>query len=482
MVSAATAPRPAPPPARRAKRVAIIGGGWAGLAAAVRLTQLGHPVTLLEASRHWGGRARSQDLPTPQGIQHLDNGQHILIGAYRHTLTLLRTVGVRPEDTLLRLPLTLLTPEGHGLRLPRLAPSPQPTSTLLDTARVLRAVAWGVLSARGWTLAAKTTLLARAAHWAASGWRCPAQTTVAELSRGLPPHLIRALIDPLCVSALNTPAIHASGPVFLNVLRDALFGPPGSADLLIPRVPLSALWPQPAIAWLHRHGAHTQLGTRIHALTPTAQGRWCLHPHRDQPAPPLPEYDAIVWANTPSKLPRALDGKALNAPLFEDFPAPDAHTAIATVYAQVSPSPTGPVLPQPLLALPDPVLTEPASPAQPLPEPRPTPAQFVFDRGQLGGPAGLLALVISAAEGSSAQLQAHALDQTQRQLGLRLEPVRTVVERRATFACTPHTRRPPPNPLPGLWLASDEVHGPYPATLEGAMRSGWLAAEGIHRE
>ena len=109
------------------------------------------------------------------------------------------------------------------------------------------------------------------------------------------------------------------------------------------------------------------------------------------------------------------------------------------------------------------------------------PAQFVFDRGLLrphdASAQGLLAFVISASEGERDALQAQVLAQAAAQLGQRdLQPVQTVVEKRATFACTPGLLRPPMAIAPGLWAAGDYVDGPYPATLEGAVRSGLAAA------
>jgi hypothetical protein len=104
------------------------------------------------------------------------------------------------------------------------------------------------------------------------------------------------------------------------------------------------------------------------------------------------------------------------------------------------------------------------------------PAQFVFDRGQLGGPEGLLAFVVSASVGDTALLSAQVLAQGQAQLGLQLELVQTIVEKRATFACTPGLLRPAANIAPGLLACGDYVAGPYPATLEGAVRSGLQAA------
>jgi hypothetical protein len=107
------------------------------------------------------------------------------------------------------------------------------------------------------------------------------------------------------------------------------------------------------------------------------------------------------------------------------------------------------------------------------------PAQFVFDRGQLGGPAGLLAFVVSASDGAREALQATVLAQAATQLAVLglpdLQAVQTVVEKQATFACTPALVRPPQAIAPGLLAAGDYVQGPYPATLEGAIRSGWDA-------
>jgi hypothetical protein len=131
--------------------------------------------------------------------------------------------------------------------------------------------------------------------------------------------------------------------------------------------------------------------------------------------------------------------------------------AIATVYAYGA----GAALRQPMLAL--------RSHAG-------APAQFAFDRGQLGGPSGLLAFVVSASAGGRDTLQTQALAQAQSQLGLSLTPVQTIVEKRATFACTPGLRRPGQTIAPGLLAAGDYCDGPYPATLEGAVRSGTQAA------
>ena len=96
-------------------KVAVIGAGWAGLAAAVYARQAGHEVDLFEATRTLGGRARSLSAQLPNGqTVELDNGQHILIGAYQETLSLLQSLGISTDNALLRQPLALIYPDGSG--------------------------------------------------------------------------------------------------------------------------------------------------------------------------------------------------------------------------------------------------------------------------------------------------------------------------------------------------------------------------------
>ena len=102
------------------------------------------------------------------------------------------------------------------------------------------------------------------------------------------------------------------------------------------------------------------------------------------------------------------------------------------------------------------------------------PAQFVFDRSQLGGPDGVLAWVASASRGDTGTMEAQVLRQAAA-LGHRVQPLRTVIEKRATFACTPGLQRPSISIAPGLVACGDYVDGPYPATLEGAVRAGQAA-------
>jgi hypothetical protein len=253
------------------------------------------------------------------------------------------------------------------------------------------------------------------------------------------------LTEPLCVSALNTPADQASGKVFLHVLGQALFRTPGGSQFLLPRIDLGALFPDAADRWLRQQGARTELGRRVRAITPGGAG-WRID---DEP------FDRVVLACAPWEAARLA---ADLAPPWSAAADALTHEAITTVYLHGDAA----ALPAPFLAL------------RSTPE---APAQFAFDRGRLGGPRGLLAFVISASTDDREALQRQVQAQAREQLGQDgLRPILTVIERRATFACTPGLVRPPMHIAPGLVACGDYVESDYPGTLEGAVRSAIAAA------
>ena len=424
-------------------RVGVVGGGWAGCAAALQAAQDGHHVTLIEAGRQPGGRARTIAVAVDGAPLALDNGQHILIGAYTECLRLMRQVGVDPERALHREPLALVFPDGTGLALPDAAP---PWDALA-----------GILRARGWSWRERLALLGQALRWRLAGFTCAPTASVADLCAALPARLMNEFIAPLCVSALNTPPGCASGQVFLTVLRDSLFAGRGGSHLLLPRLPLGDLLPEPAAQWLMQHGHAVRCGDRVQALAHDGR-HWRVDGER---------FDAVVLACPSTEATRLAASATASGAMrvllqaWATSAEPLAFGAIATVYARL-PGATGPVLPRAMLAL-------RASATQP--------AQFVFDRARLGGPAGLLAFVVSAYAGERQALQQQVLRQAHAALGLaHLQPLQTVVEKRATFSCTPALKRPPMRIAPGLLACGDYVDGPYPATLEGAVRLGVAAA------
>jgi squalene-associated FAD-dependent desaturase len=419
-------------------KVAVVGAGWAGLAAAVAGVRGGHDITLFEATRTLGGRARALPAQLPDGgSSMLDNGQHIMIGAYSQTLRLMREVGVEPEGVLLRLPLTLRFPDGQGLALPDW-PAP------LDAAV-------GVLFAKGWQWRDKLGLLRTMTAWRRSGFECDEGASVAAVCQGLTPRVMAELIEPLCVSALNSPADRSSGRVFLRVLRDALFGAGDgrwrASNLLLPRCDLGALFPEAAGRWLTSHGATLHTARRIVTLSPAEGTGWQVDGEG---------FDKVVLACPAREAARLVGGSGVAAGEWVERARGLQYEAIATIYA----------LGTHRLALP--MLALRSGPG--------APAQFVFDRAQLGGPAGLLAFVVSASQGEHDALERQVLAQAHALGWHGLRAVQTVVERRATFACGPGVRRPPVPVVPGLLACGDYLEGPYPSTLEGAVRSALQAA------
>lgn len=449
------------------KNIAVVGAGWAGIAAAVDVCRNGHQVTLMEASRILGGRARALPArPHPEPMAQdasltLDNGQHILLGGYAQTLRLMEAVGIDTAAAFLRLPLDLRDAQGLGLALPAFD---RPWNLLA-----------GLAMARGWTLGDKRALLDQMRDWRKKGFLCAPGRSVSDICSALPPVIRRSLMDPLCVSALNTLPFKASGQVFLRVLHDALMGENGrrskqafaSSDVLLPQRDLSQLLPDRAARWLEQRGARVLRQHRVERVAWNA-GRWDLvnaHGERNT-------FDAVIWATAPEHALQTIRHSAAEAP-----PNVAAHYArwcaaaeklryesIATVYTYA----THAALPRPMLRL---------------NHAHGAPAQFVVDRGAIGTP-GLWAFVLSAARGEKSLLEFQVLNQARTELadflgGSDIAVLQTVIEKRATFACTAGLKRPGPRIAPGLLACGDYTYAPYPATLEGAVRSGQMAAMAV---
>ena len=402
-------------------KVAVIGGGWAGIAAAVELTAAGVATTLFEAGRMPGGRARSVAIDG----RKLDNGQHILLGAYRETLALMRRVGADPERLLERRPLQVVEPGIFRLVLPRW---PSPLN-----------VAWGLLTASAvdWPEKAKTGLWMQGVK--CRGFRLPADTTVAAWldAAGQTGALRRHLWEPLCLAALNIPAERASAQIFANVLRDSL----GSArredtDLLLPRANLGALVPEPAVRWLATMGATLHLGTRVAGLAPMPHGieiNGC-------------NFDATIIATAPQHT-----GK-----LWPALATAFDYEPIATVYLQFEAK----------TALTYPLQMQSGKHGQ-----------WVVDRGN-----GLLACVLSGRGDWEALADAELAAVLGAELALPQPPLwhKVIREKRATFACRPGLARPDWRTGDSrIVLAGDYTWADYPATLEGAVRSGRRAAHAL---
>ncbi|ARP82555.1 amine oxidoreductase [Bordetella genomosp. 8] len=442
-------------------KAAVVGAGWAGLAAATAMREAGCDVTVYESGHTPGGRARRVPHPPHEGAAifdgPLDNGQHILLGAYTDTLALMRRLGRDPDTLFLRLPLCLASLDG-GFRLaaPRL-PAPWHAAVALLRARGL---SWGDRLA--------SLRLMRALR--AAGWRVTPGETVGGLMRrhGQPRGAVRLLWEPLCLAALNTPVSQACAQLYAHVLRDSLGGPRAATDLLLPRVDLSALWPDAAADRCRMRYGHS-----VRAVTPGAGG---IDIDGER-------YDAAVVAVPPHSAARLFAG----GPARELAIGLDAlpHAPIATLNLKLD-APWR--LPHPMMMLAD-------APA------RGHHGQWIFDRTALSGQAGAgvrggvpaqggadITIVVSAAmalAGQDRKVATDALvDQVREHAGRAgLPPMPAVagsallIDRRATFLAVPGLRRPAPRtPWPGLALAGDWTDTGYPGVLEGAIRSGLAAA------
>jgi squalene-associated FAD-dependent desaturase len=417
-------------------KIAVIGAGWAGLAAAITLARQSprHEIHLFEAGQRPGGRARA--LPSPS---RLDNGQHLLSGAYGQCLALMRQIGIDPEARLRRLPLEIRTADGSfGLKLPHL---PSPFHLLA-----------GLFLARGVPISEKLAAFRWLARLRKNGFQPgpnpaagPGGMPAADLpasrfldDAGQHGALRGKLWNPLCRAALNTAPEHASARLFCKTLTDTVGAAREASDLLLPLCTLSELFPDDAARWLSRQGVQLHFSCRIKQVAQQASG-WAIDGA---------SFDAAILATAPQHLPALLPDPAF-LPCY-------AYEPTGTLYFFYPPDVR---LPCPLIELPE---------------------AWLIDRG-----GGTLATAFSGHGGWEA-LQPHALAlQTHAQItqipalaGQALPPFKLLIEKKAVIAAEPGGLRcPQETPWPGLSIAGDHVFSEYPATLEGAVRSGILAAE-----
>jgi squalene-associated FAD-dependent desaturase len=391
------------------RRVAVVGAGYAGMAAAVTLAERGVPVTVFESGPVPGGRARRV---TTEG-RELDNGQHILIGAYTELLRLMRQVGVS-RDAVLRLPLELRYADGFRLR---------GTSGLLFSRKIpLRERLDAIL----FMLSLKR-----------NAFRLPKDIPVNALlqqyrQNGVIGHYVWR---PLCISALNTPPEQASAQVFITVLRDSLAAGSAASELLLPRVDLSKLFPEPAAEYVRARGGEIRTNSPVRDLATIRE-----------------DFGAVIVAVGPHQL----------KTLLPDIAFDSEYQPIYTCYLQY-PGDVG--LPCPMLGFADGLV------------------QWAFDRGKLTGERGLIACVISA-QGDHQQMTQEELAATcHGELKAALPGLpdpqwtRVIGEKRATIACVPGMKKiDSGRNEKDLFLAGDYLDPDYPPTLEAAVRSGIRAA------
>ena len=424
--------------------VAIIGGGYAGLSAAVMLAESNARVTLFESSKQLGGRARRVD---HQGLK-LDNGQHILIGAYHETLRMIDLVvqDAPAASAYLRLPLELTVPGHFSLKA---APLPKPFHLAL-----------GLLTARGLHLSERLQAVRFMLAMRLKKFRLAKDISVATLlqEQHQAGNLLRFLWEPLCIAALNTPIATASAQVFLNVLKDSLNGARNASDLIVPRIDLGDLFPTHAAAYIARHGSEVNISSGVDKIESTSRG------FQLDTQGTSAEFSHVICAVPPQRLAQLI----INLPELAQTRAMVSQFQYQPIYTVYLQYPAHIRLPQTMLGLSGGY------------------AQWVFDRGQTHHTPGLLAVIISA-EGGHQHLEQDALAQrvhTELKTSFNFlpEPLwhKIIAEKRATFACHVALQRPEQiTSLKNFYLAGDYTAGDYPATLEAAVQSGVKCAHNI---
>ncbi|MGH7570482.1 MAG: hydroxysqualene dehydroxylase HpnE [Gemmatimonadota bacterium] len=422
----------------------VVGGGLAGMAAAFALLDRREPVVLLERRPFLGGRAFSFEDPDTGAV--IDNGQHVLVGAcdrLRAFLDRVGSAGAFRRQHRLRLPIL----DGQGRRADlTAAPLPPPFHLVA-----------GLLRYRHLDPASRRSVVAAARRLARAPVGREDDLTLGDwlTARGTPRTAVERFWEPIVRPALNVPVAGASLPLSSFLVRRALWAGSGAGALWLPTTGLSAAIGNPALARLRAAGALVRLETRVAALEVESDR---IAGVRFQDASWIPAR-RVVCALPPEATDRLLQGVGVAT----DHAAL-GRSAIVNVYLWYD----RPVLEVPFAGT------------------FGSPLQWIFDRSRLlGDKAGgsCVGVSLSAADDLLEQPKEHLArlcDDALRRIcpgrdRARLNGSAVVKEPRATFRAGPGAARLRPGPvtgIPGLFLAGDWTDTGWPATMEGAVRSG----------
>jgi squalene-associated FAD-dependent desaturase len=436
--------------------VLIVGGGFAGLAAGVALAGAGRQVRLLEQKPHLGGRAFSFLEPATGSV--VDNGQHLLMGCYHQTLRFLDRIGTLDRVAFQpRLRMQFLERPGRltTLECPRL---PAPWHLLL-----------GVLRSDSFTLPEKREIFRLG--WALRGAEDSREgidrLTVEEWlsALGQSEKLRRNFWDLLSIAALNEDPRRAAAVLFRRVVRLALFTSPADSRLAIPRVGLSECYTEAAASYIRARGGQVELGRNVTGFVVTEGVCEGVQLADGEKIAAATVVSAVPWF----ELVKLLPGDLLRAePCFTNLLAlrPAPIISLNLWFDR-------PVTDLDFVGL------------------RGTTVQWLFNKGKiLGSGENHLTLVLSGAHAHVGRPKEELLGVALRDLGELLPAAReakllhslVIKERFATFSPgvgVEAVRPAAKTPVRGLYLAGDWTATGLPATIEGAVQSGYAAAEAV---
>jgi len=427
-------------------RVVIVGGGLAGLAAAAALVERGLAVTVVESRRRCGGRAASFEDPVGGGL--VDACQHVAMGCCTNFLDLCRITGL---DNALRQDRALwfIGPDGRRAACTpsRRLPAPLHLAPLL-------------LSLRHFSLAEKAALASGMLRLA----RCrdvdqPGGQSAAEWLRacGQPARVVELFWQPVLESALGESIDLVSVPAARKVAVDAFLAHRDAADLFVPLEPLGVLFGERLVAWLEQRGAVVMTSCTVSRLDRDASGTVCGITHAAGTLPCDAAIVSVPWRQAARLVPECVppaDERLAGSPI----------TAVHLWFDRD------------VVDLPHAVLVGRVS-------------QWVFRGDERAGP-GYCQVVISASRGLLGGDRGLLLERVVAELrdvfpaarAARLVDARVVTDPTAVLSVRPGVEAARPatrTSVPNLFLAGDWTATGWPSTMEGAVRSGRLAAAAL---
>lgn len=479
------------------QQIIVIGAGWAGLACAVKLAQQQHQVMLVEAAPNAGGRARGINA---NGMM-IDNGQHLLMGAYHATQNLLHSIGVDLQQVFVRSPLQLqlfINEAGTAIcnrtgiakgkfvqfKLPQL---PKPWNLFA-----------GSLQTKGLTLTDKYSLAKAFFSLSSKNFMLAQDVTIQQALQAMhqSTNVINKFWRPIAKAVMSTALEIASANVFFQVIKDTFYGNKQATDWLLPKLTLSEVLPKPAINFLQHHGAQLSFNNRVLAVQYNHKNEFEIYCSKGQytadkvvlATPPwvsaeLLKTSALI-SDTTTQIKQHMLNLSANLAQFSFEP-------ITTIYFYLSERVN---LPFPILGLLN------------------GPGEWLFDktllddsRDSINNGANLNSGAnLSVSSGTNSNIgsilsvvitgkvtldKKRLITQTFQQINeicpqaRAYHYVKVICEKKAAFTCSPDINVLRPSNLtllPNLYLAGDYTQTGYPATLESAVKSGMSCAEVMH--